>query len=295
MRIIMHIDMDHFFAAIEERENPQLKGKPVIVGSDPKEGFGRGVVSTANYIARRSGIKSGMPISRAWKLCPDGIFIPVNGELYWHVSDNIMQILRQYSDRFGQTGIDEASLDLTNKVKAYDEAEILAGDIKKEILEKEGLTCSIGIGPNKLVAKIASNYKKPNGITIVDESKIKSFLEPLPIRDLWGVGKKTEPILLEMGIKTIGDLSKYPINLLIQRFGMWGYEFHKLANGIDNNEVVENWEAKSIGRETTFEEDTSDPYFVLREVYELCKEVYEEVLQNNYLFKRKKSLPLPSF
>ncbi len=277
--------MDYFFAAIEERENPDLRGKPIIVGADPKKGVGRGVVSTANYVGRKYGVKSGMPISKAWKICPHGIYLPVNGNLYWSVSENIMQILRKYADKFEQTSVDEAYLDVSNKVRDFEEAQALALAIKNEILESEGLACSIGIGPNKLIAKIASNYRKPDKLIVVEEKDVKVFLDVLPIRDLFGVGPKTEKIFLDMGIKTIGDLSRCPINKLFERFGSWGLEFHKFSNGIDEREVVENWNVKSIGRETTFDEDTNDLNYIIREIYELCKEVNDEIVGNNYFFK----------
>src|SRR3989304_4150516 len=180
-RIIFHLDMDHFFTAVEEREHPEIKGKPVIVGADPKGGKGRGVVSTCNYEARRFGVRSGMPISKAFKLCPDAVYLHVDYELYAKVSNEIMDILRKYGDKFEQWGIDEAFVDVSLRVKNFVEAEALARQIKKEISEKEQLTCSIGIGPNKLVAKIASDIQKPDGLTMVDEKDVKAFLEPLDI------------------------------------------------------------------------------------------------------------------
>ena len=162
-RIILHLDMDHFYTAVEERERPELKGKPVIVGADPKEGQGRGVVSTSNYEARKAGVRSGIPISRAWKLCPEAVYLPPNFPLYIQVSNAVMEIARRYADKFEQWGIDEAFLDVTSRVRNFDEAEALAKEIKREILKKTNLTCSIGVGPNKLVAKVASDFQKPDG------------------------------------------------------------------------------------------------------------------------------------
>src|SRR3990170_3388163 len=170
-RIIFHLDMDHFYTAVEERERPELKGKPVVVGADPKEGKGRGVVSTSNYEARKSGVRSGMPISRAWRLCPEAIYLPPNFPLYVKVSSEIMNLTRKYADKFEQWGIDEAFLDVSSKTNDYAEAEALARKIKQEISDKEQLTCSIGIGPNKLVAKIASDFQKPDGLTVVKEDE----------------------------------------------------------------------------------------------------------------------------
>lgn len=285
MRVILHVDLDAFFAAVEEREHPEYKGKPLIVGADPKEGKGRGVVSTASYEARKSGIKSGMPISRAWKLCPKGIYLRPNFKLYEEVSSRIMKILREHTDKFEQVGIDEAFLDISNKVKNFEEARALAILIKEKIFEAEGLTCSVGIAPNKLIAKIASGYEKPDGLTIVGPEKIKEFLSPLPIRELIGVGKKTEAKLKKLGIKTIGDLAKYDVSKLIKEFGSFGFEFHRAAQGIDESEVIEEWVIKSIGREITFEKDTLDPEIISNALDDLAEEVHKELVANKFYFK----------
>ncbi len=284
-RIIFHVDMDHFFTAIEEREHPEYKGKPVIVGANPKEGKGRGVVSTCNYEARKFGVRSSMPISKAWKLCAEAIYLPVNYELYINVSSKIMDILRKYADKFEQWGIDEAFLDVTSKVKDYPEAEALARQIKKEIYEKERLTCSIGIGPNKLVAKIASDFKKPDGLTIVKENEAQRFLAPLPVRKLLWVGRKTEQKLKTLGIKTIGDLAHYDPTVLTDTFGVMGTQIYLMANGIDESEVEERSEIKSISRERTFEEDTSDFNFIMNALDMLSEEVCNDALQQNLYFK----------
>ncbi|MEM3699523.1 MAG: DNA polymerase IV [Candidatus Bathyarchaeia archaeon] len=284
-RIIFHVDMDHFFTAIEEREHPEYKGKPVIVGADPKAGKGRGVVSTCNYEARKYGVRSGMPISRAWKLCPQAVYLPVNYELYTKVSERIMGLLRKYADKFEQWGIDEAFLDVTSKVKDYTEAEALAREIKKKIFESEGLTCSIGVGPNKLLAKIASDYKKPDGLTIVREEEAENFLAPLPVRKLLWVGRKTEQKLKTIGIKTIGELAHYNPTALAEIFGSMGTQMYLMAHGIDRSKVEERGEIKSISRETTFEEDTSDFDFVLKALDGLSEEVHKDVLRQNLYFK----------
>jgi len=284
-RIILHVDMDHFFSAVEEREHSEYKGKPIVVGADPKEGKGRGVVSTCNYEARKFGIKSGMPISKAWKLCPQAIYVPVNYKLYGQVSSNIMVILKRYADKFEQMGFDEAFLDVSSR-GSFEEAKKLAREIKKEVYEKEGLTCSVGVGPNKLVAKIASEFQKPDGLTIVVEEDVKKFLWSLPVDKLWGVGKKTERKLHEMKIKTIGDLANYDPSQLIERFGgVLGTQFHLLANGIDRSEVIEGWEAKSISREFTFEEDTSDRDLIYKTLDKLCEQVHNDVRNSRFHFK----------
>jgi DNA polymerase IV (DinB-like DNA polymerase) len=284
-RIILHVDMDHFFTAIEERMHPEYRGKPVIVGADPKEGKGRGVVSTCNYEARKYGVRSGMPISRAWKLCPNAIYLPVNYELYTKVSERIMAILRKYADKFESWGIDEAFLDVTTRVKDYAEAEALARQIKKEILEKEGLTCSIGIGPNKLVAKIASDHQKPDGLTVVTEEEAEKFLAPLPVRKLLWVGRKTEQKLRAMGIKTIGDLARHDPTVLAETFGVIGTQLYLMAHGIDKSEVEEQRQIKSISRDITFEEDTSDFNLVLDTLEKLAEEVHNDLMRQQLYFK----------
>lgn len=284
-RVIFYMDMDHFYTAVEEREHPEYKGRPVVIGADPKEGKGRGVVSTSNYEARRAGIRSGMPISRAWKLCPEAVYLPPNFPLYIKVSKEIMDIARKYADKFERWGIDEAFLDVSAKVKDYAEAEALAKQIKREIREKESLTCSIGIGPNKLIAKIASDYQKPDGLTRVKEDEAEAFLAPLPARRLLWVGRKTEAKLKSMGINTIGDLARYDPTVLAEKFGVMGTQMHLMARGIDRSEVEPRTEVKSISHETTFEEDTADANTVLNALNALSEEACQEVLNQNLFFK----------
>jgi len=285
MRIILHMDMDHFYTAVEERERPEYKGTPVVVGADPKEGKGRGVVSTSNYEARKVGVESGMPISRAWKLCPEAIYLPPNFPLYIEVSNKIMAIARKYADKFEQWGIDEAFLDVSARVKNCDEAEALAMQIKREVKEKEHLTCSIGIGPNKLIAKITSDYQKPDGLTIIKEDETEAFLAPLPARKLLWVGRKTEAKLKKMGINTIGDIARYDPTVLSETFGLMGKQMHLMARGIDPSEVEPRTEVKSISHETTFEEDTADADTVLEALAALSKEVLKEVMHQKFFFK----------
>jgi DNA polymerase IV (DinB-like DNA polymerase) len=284
-RIIFHLDMDHFFTAVEEREHPEFRGKPVIVGADPKGGKGRGVVSTCNYEARKFGVKSGMPISKAWKLCPEAVYMPVNYELYTKVSSEIMNLVRKYADKFEQWGIDEAFLDVSSKVKDFTEAEALARQIKREIYEKEKLTCSIGIGPNKLVAKIASDFQKPDGLTIVREEEAEKFLATLPVRKLLWVGRKTEQKLKAMGIETIGDLARYDPSVLTENFGVMGTQLYLMAHGIDRSEVQEREGVKSISRDITFEEDTANFDFVLYTLDKLSEEVHNDLLKQQLYFK----------
>ncbi len=277
--------MDHFFAAVEEREHPEYKGKPIVVGADPKEGKGRGVVSTCNYEAREYGIRSGMPISRAWRRCPHAVYLPVNYKLYMQISFRIMTILRGYADKFEQWGIDEAFLDVSSKVKNYEETKRLARKIKQEVNEREGLTCSIGVGPNKLVAKIASDFKKPNGLTVVEDKDVEAFLAPLPVNKLLWVGKKTERKLNALGIKTIGDLANYDPSVLAEKFGVWGTQIYLSAHGIDKSEVQERWETKSMSRDTTFEEDTSDVKLILGTLDALAENVHRQLVESKFTCK----------
>jgi DNA polymerase IV (DinB-like DNA polymerase) len=283
-RIILHVDMDSFFASVEMRENPKLIGKPVIVGADPKGGKGRGVVSTCSYEARKYGVHSGMPISRVYKLCPSAVYLLVNFPLYTKASENVMRILRSYAEKFQQVSIDEAYLDVSS-VGSFEYASELAFKIKREILEKEKLTCSIGVGPSKIVAKIASDYKKPDGLTIIEPSQVKDFLSPLPVRKILGVGKKTEAELKNIGIETIGQLANYDIQKLLSRFGKWSVYLRNLANGIDDSEVREEECCKSISREITFEEDTDDPQVLNQTMDAIVEDVQKALLEEGLLFK----------
>ncbi|MBI2549864.1 DNA polymerase IV [Candidatus Woesearchaeota archaeon] len=280
----MHADLDAFYAAVEQREHPEWMGKPVVVGADPKQGKGRGVCMTASYEARKFGIRSAMPISKAYKLCPTAIFTPPNFPLYTAASDAVMNILRSYSDKFEQVSIDEAFIDVSSKFsgRKKDEIESFAAAIKNEIGEKEKLSCSIGVASNKLVAKIASDFKKPDGLTIVELGKEKEFLSPLPVRKLIGVGEKTEIVLKEMGVITIGELALLPQELMLKEFGKSGLYLHEAANGIDDSEVEENYEIKSINRNTTFEEDTKDESLIFAAIDEMLEDAHNALTANNF-------------
>lgn len=284
-RIILHVDMDSFYASVEQRENPALKGLPVIVGSDPKDGHARGVVSTCSYEARAFGIHSAMPISRAYKLCPDAAFVRVNMPLYAQVSSNIMQILRSYTDRFQQVSVDEAFLDISNMVVDIEGAEVLAHEIKAHILAQEGLTCSIGIAPNKSIAKIASDFKKPDGLTVVAPEEVEDFLEPLKVRRLSGIGRKNEEILHKMGIKTIGQLASFDEEILIDAFGRWGKNMRMLALGLDESEVQERDVVKSVSKEDTFMEDVADPDILNGSLDMIAEKVHRALVRKGFLFK----------
>jgi len=283
-RIILHIDMDYFFAQIEEVKNPFFKNRPVVVGADPKEGKGRGVVSTCNYEARKYGIKSGMPISWAYKRCSKAIFLPVDFGLYQKTSHDIMETLKKYSPLFEQVSVDEAYLDISF-VKNYKKAQFLGEKIKKEILEKEKLTSSVGIGPNKLIAKIASGFQKPKGLTIVTPKEVNNFLTAMNIEVLPGIGPKTQEKLNKIGVKNITDLRKLKEEDLRKMFGVWGGGIYKKALGIDENPVEEGQIRKSMGRQITFENDSSDRSLIIREMLNLANQVFTEAQESGFSSK----------
>jgi len=285
MRVIFHVDLDAFYPSVEARENPELRGMPLVVGADPKGGTGRGVVSSASYEARIFGVRSAMPISRAWKLCPDCVYLRPNFELYVAASNNIMKILKSHSDKFEQGGIDEAYLDVSSKVENFDGARDLARTIMDEILNQEHLSCSVGVGPNKIVAKIASDFRKPFGLTVVEEKDVLEFLSPLRVGKLPGVGPKTERSLMDLKIETIGDLASAKPEALTRLFGVWGTRLQKFASGIDDREVVEEYETKSIGRDHTFEKDLDDETQIMEVLDELAEEVHEDVQASGLKFK----------
>ncbi len=288
-RIIMLVDLDYFFAQCEEKRNPSIKEKPVVVCVYSGRSEDSGAVSTANYIARKYGVKSGIPISLAKKKLKekDAVFLPVDREFYEEISDKIMILLRSHANRFEQVGIDEAYLDVSQKANGdFEEAGKLAEQIKKELKAQQGLTCSIGIGSNKLIAKIAADIQKPDGLTIVNPEQVESFLDPLPVSSLVGVGRKTEKKMQDMGIETIGDLAKYDIQKLLEIFGKnLGAYFHNASIGIDDEPVQERGEVESISRISTLKEDTQDLKVVLEKTNTLCDEVYAKLLQRELSFK----------
>jgi len=284
-RIIFHIDMDSFYASVEVQQNPSLKGKPIIVGADPKVGTGRGVVSTCSYEARRYGVRSGIPISSAYRLCPNGVFLPVNMPLYEKISDKIEKILKLYADKVERVGIDEAFMDVTEKVKGYGDAKELALKVKDAIYIQEGLTCSIGMAPNKSVAKIASDFNKPDGLTMVEPNRVREFLDPLPVTKIIGVGKKTYSILKRFGLETIGQVARYPKEDLAQMFGKFGIYLWEVANGIDESEVQEAGEPKSFSLEHTFEEDTDDRNQILETLTSQAESLYRQLAEMQYQYR----------
>ena len=257
-RYIAHVDMDAFFASVEQRDNPELKGRPVIVGSDPKGGKGRGVVSTCSYEARKFGVHSAMPISIAYKKCPRGTFLLVDMEKYETVSNEIYNILYDFTPQIERAGIDEAFLDITGSYHLFGTPIETCLLIKSRIKEKTSLTASIGLAPTKMAAKIASDLKKPDGMVEATKEKLLDFLWPLDIDKMWGLGEKSKIVLNNIGINTIGALAKSDVEDIISLFGKNGVSFWQLANGIDERVVEPEGEAKSISNEVTFEEDTLD-------------------------------------
>jgi len=279
--IIFHIDLDAFFASCEERENPRFRGKPIVVGADPKAGKGRGVVSTANYSARKFGIHSALPISQAWRLCPGAIFLPVNGSLYSRTSKSVMKILKdiaqKYNGTFAQVSIDEAYLNVTGS-----DPVTLANDIKAKIYTQEKITASVGVGPNMLIAKIASDFQKPDGLTIVRNRDVQKFLDPLPIRKLPGIGPKTERELRNLKVQTVADLRKIPQSILYEEFGQHGISLYESARGIDHRVVAEESETKSISEEHTFEHDTDSAQEILPVLFSLVQNVLHTATAEGY-------------
>ena len=283
-RIILHIDMDSFYASVEMNERPELRGKPVVIGADPKKGKGRGVVATCSYEARAYGIRSAMPISQAYVLCPQAIFLPPDFPFYTRISSEIMTILRSFCFRFEQVSIDEAFLDLS-PVDSFSAAELLAGQIKTMILTTLGLSCSVGVAPSKVVAKIASDYNKPDGLTIVESKNVAAFLSQMPVRKIPGIGKKSELELHKLGIRSVGELAAYDVQRLVARFGRGGTWLHDVALGIDESEVKGRVEMKSVSKETTFEMDTDDPQILSVTMNTLIEEVHRNIIGEELRFK----------
>jgi len=251
--------MDAFYAAIEQRDRPELRGKPVIVGADPKAGRGRGVVSTASYEARRFGVFSAMPISKAYRLCPKGVYLRVDMEKYLDVSRQVMDVMRRFTNLVEPLSIDEAFLDVTQSRRAFGTGEEIGRRLKAEIRAATQLTASVGVAAVKLVAKIASEMRKPDGLVVVAPGTEATFLAPLPVRRLWGVGPKLEEQLARLGVQTIGQLAALPEATLERRLGTHGHDLQRLARGIDDRSVASDaGEAKSLGQEHTYGEDTAD-------------------------------------
>jgi DNA polymerase IV (DinB-like DNA polymerase) len=285
----MLVDLDYFFAQCEELRNPALRDKPVVVCVYSGRSEDSGAVSTSNYIARKYGVKSGMPIFLAKKKLEsvDAAFLPVDHQFYEEVSEKVMTLLEAYPVQFEQMGIDEAYLDVTRQVGgSFQEAKLLAETIRAEIRDQQKLTCSIGVGPNKLVAKIAADEKKPDGLTVIPSDQVKSFLAPLPVNRLIGVGTKTLEKMQTLGISKVGDLANYNVQELIAAFGKTlGTYFHNGSLGVDNEPVQERGEAESISRIATLKQDTKDLALILEQTDRICNDVHDRIIEKKLTFK----------
>lgn len=292
-RIIAHLDMDAFFAAIEERDTPAFRGVPLVVGADPCGGKGRGVASTSNYLARAYGIHSATPISTAWRLSeaarragkPPVTFVSVDMTKYARVSDEVMGIVRRFIPIVEQASIDEAYGDLSF-AESYEEAEGLCRRLKETIRSEEQLTASIGIGPNKLIAKIASGMQKPDGLTVVHEEEAETFLAPLSIRAIPGIGPKTEAMLAKRGIRLVKDLKPWSVHQLEELLGKRGVDLYDKIRGLDASPVEEFSEPKSIGEQETFETDTRESRALVGQLEVLAKDVIDRLHREGFQFFR---------
>ena len=289
-RVVFHIDFDYFYAQCEEVRKPELKTKPVCVCVFSDRGGDSGAIATANYTARKYGVKSGIPISFAKKRLEqrkDAVFLPVDFEYYSQMTEKAMKIMKENADIFEYVGRDEAYLDVTKKVENdFKKASHLAQQIKNTIRSKIKLSCSIGISPNKLISKIASDYQKPDGLTIVEPNKIEQFLEPLNIRVIPGIGKKTEQRFKEMNLQTIENLKKIDVFTLNKEFGRKsGTYIYNAIRGVSNEPVKKKEESTQYSKIVTLKKDSKDYEFLLENLKELCKEVYEVIKNNNKMFK----------
>ncbi|MCB2183701.1 MAG: DNA polymerase IV [Desulfobulbaceae bacterium] len=272
-RDIIHLDMDAFYASVEILDNPELAGLPVIVGGNSE----RGVVSAASYEARKYGVHSALPIATAKKRCPQGIFRPVRMSRYQEVSSQVMEIFRIFTPKVEQISVDEAFLDVTGCYRLFGSAVHIAGEIRLKVRELTGLTVSAGVAGSKLVAKIASDQNKPDGLTVVEHGREAEFLAPLPIKRLWGVGGKTIPALSRLGVRTIGDLTRFSLDFLERQFGKQGRHMYFCSRGIDNRDVEVSHEIKSIGNEETFASDSIDLRQIKKELLYLATKVGERL------------------
>ena len=304
-RTIMHVDLDAFFVSVEQALNPELKGKPVVVGGKPDH---RGVVAAASYEARAFGVHSAMPLVTAARLCPQAIFIEGNYRRYAEASKKFMAILADFSPFLEPAGIDEAYLDTTGFESLHGTIRNMAVRIKERVKNELGLVASIGIASNKIVAKVASDHSKPDGLVEVPAGQEAVFFAPQPIGKLPGIGKKTEQVLRGLGITTLGELAKMPLPALKDRFGAFGEGLRQLARGIDDREILPPAEARSISRETTFPRDTTDREFLVATLHYLAERVGADLRENGRQAKcvaikvrysdfttitRQRTLPMP--
>jgi len=268
-KTIIHLDMDAFYPAVEVLDNPELKCKPVIVGGSRN----RGVVSSASYEARRFGVHSAQPMARAARLCPHGIFLPVRMHRYAEISDQVFGIFHRFTPLVEPLSIDEAFLDVTGCTRLFGTPVEIARKIKDQVVRETGLTVSAGVAPSKFVAKIASDMEKPDGLTVVTAEMVRTFLDPLPVGKMWGVGKVTQEALARLNIRTFRDLRQVDAGILEHAFGKHGGKMRLLAMGIDDREVVVEHEAKSVGHEDTYDQDILDPDLAGEELLSLSHRV----------------------
>lgn len=266
--------MDCFYAAVHMRDDPSLRGKPVVIGGRPES---RGVVAAASYEVRRYGVHSAMPSSRALRLCPEAIFIPPDFRRYSRESEKIFAIYREFTPLVQAVSIDEAYLDVTDHLGEAGTAKAIAREIRRRVREERGLTVSVGVGPNRLIAKIASDFDKPDGLTVVPPAKVQAFLDPLPVRRLHGVGPATERALAEMQVRTVAELRAVELETLIERFGKHGRMLFEFARGIDDRPVETHSERKSLGTENTYAKDLTDLADMEEEVDRMAAELAESL------------------
>lgn len=308
-RFVLHVDLDAFYASVEELDHPEYKGHPLVVGADPQGGRGRGVVTTANYAARTFGIRSAMPISEAYRRCPDARFVFPRFERYAQKSDEVFTVLREGADAMEPASIDEAYLDLSSRCDTFQAAIDHAKALQRRVEEATQLTASMGIASNKLVAKIATDMQKPRGLTVVLPGEEETFLAPLAVRKIPGVGPKSDEKLREMGIETIAQLAATSPSILQREFGVWGPRLSQMAHGIDDAPVQTDWERKSVGGETTFMQDTADPTVWRATVAELARAAAASLAEEGTLartvtlkvrligfetYTRARTLPMPT-
>ena len=272
-RRIVHLDMDAFYASVEQRDYPELRGRPVVVGGSSP----RAVVAAASYEARKFGIHSALPMMRARRLCPDLVIVPIRMDHYREVSRQIRGILERHTELIEPIALDEFFLDVSAETATVSEAGRLAGTLKAEIKTETSLTGSAGVGPNKFVAKVASDLRKPDGLVVVQPEEVTGFLVSLPVSRVWGVGAVTERKLKELGIQTIGELARADSQMLERMFGKLGPRMHQLANGLDERPVEVSRSPKLVSHETTFEEDTSDLGLLGERLGRLAQKVSERL------------------
>ena len=301
---ILHVDMDAFFASVTERDHPELKGKAVVIGAGV-----RGVVTSANYEARKFGIKAAMPVGRAQRLAPHAIFIPPDHKRYSEVSEHIMEIFHSFTPLVEPISLDEAFLDVTKAKRLLGDGRAIATAIRAKVEAQEGITCSVGIASSKFIAKLASQRCKPNGILEITDDRVLTFLHPLPVSALWGVGPKTNEALERLGLHTVGDIAQTPEQTLIRALGQAaGQSLYELAWGRDDRDVIPEEPDKSISAAETFDRDIDDPEIIAKEILRMCERASSRMRERSLFAKtitlkirfadfttinRSKTLPLP--